>query len=333
MKFLIVKLSSLGDVIHTLPIVHKIRKKYPDAQIDWLVGKKGFELLSVIKELNNVYLLNAQNMLSIQKQKYDFVIDAQGLFKSGLLSKASFGKKIIGFKNTREFADIFYDLKVDVGDLFKTNKHIVDLNLALVSMLVQDLDSGIKFLIPKINKPDSLQTKKNESLSKIAIFPATTWKSKLWPMNYWFELLNKISKDFQLYLCASNNDLGYIQQLIKMLDESKAPYENLVGKTNVKDLIYLIQNVDLVIGLDSAPLHLASAINNDHGLPNVIGIYGPTSLKRSGPYNLIEDCLYLSDLECIACRKKTCPLGHHKCMNDIVPEYIEEKIYTKLKLC
>ncbi len=82
--------------------------------------------------------------------------------------------------------------------------------------------------------------------------------------------------------------------------------------------------------MDSAGIHIASATNNDFGYPDVIGLYGPTSPHRSGPYNLLKNCLYLSDLECIACRKKQCPLGHHNCMNDIVPNDISKLINQKL---
>ena len=319
MKFLIIKLSSLGDIIHSLPIVYRLRQNYPDSQIDWLVGEKGHEVLSLIKEIDDVYLLNFKNIFLIQKQKYDYVIDVQGLFKSAFLSKFSLGKTVIGFKNTREFADVFYDKKIDAGNLFKTDKHIVDLNLKLLSGLIDDKNEKIRFLIPQILKPDNsdiLQLSNNKS-KKMIIFPSTTWESKLWKMDYWFEFISKMSTDFQIYICAGKSDLKYINPLIDNLDLNKVNYINLIGKTNLKDLIYLIQNSNMVIGLDSAGLHLTSAIKNDYSLPEVIGIYGPTSPYRSGPYGSIKNTLYLSEMDCIACRKKKCPLGHHKCMNDI----------------
>ncbi|MBI2996405.1 MAG: glycosyltransferase family 9 protein [Candidatus Melainabacteria bacterium] len=326
MKFLIIKLSSLGDVIHALPIVNVLRKNFPDAQIDWLVGKKGFELLSLIKEINNIYLLNFKNLFLIQKQKYDYVIDVQGLFKSALLSRSSLGKRIIGFKNTREFADIFYDEKINVGDLFNTKKHIVDLNLELISNIVQIKNLKTNFLIPNFSTL-------NQEPCSLIIFSASTWESKLWPMDYWYELIEKSYKvtklqGYKVYICASNSDLKYIGKLIQKLDSNNINYVNLVGKTSIKDLICLIQKVGLVVGLDSFGVHLASAIKNDYGYPEVIGIYGPTSIYRTGPYGLIKNCLYLSKLECIACRKKTCPLGHHKCMNDISVDMVRELVYS-----
>lgn len=330
-KFLIVRLSSLGDIVHTLPVVHQLKQNYPDSQVDWLVGKKCCEFLSLISEIDNIYLPRISDLIQIQKNKYDFVIDVQGLFKSALLSKLSLGKKIIGFKNTREFADIFYDLKINAGPLFKTSKHIVDLNLELVSPLLGEKLSKVKFLIPKINEYSSSKDFKiSKNKKSIIVFPATTWKSKLWPLNYWYEFISQLSGKFRIYLCAAKSDFSLIGDLINKLDSNLIDYTNLSGKTTTMDLIYLIQNSNLVIGMDSFGLHLASAIKNDFGFPEIVGIYGPTSPKRSGPYNLLGNCLYLSELECIACRKKTCPLGHHACMNNIVPDYVIEMINSKL---
>lgn len=339
MKFLIIRLSSLGDVIHSLPIVSKLRQEYPYAQIDWLTSKKCFQLLSLIKELNKVYTVNLKNILLIQKQKYDFVIDVQGLLKSAFLGKISLGKQLIGFKNAREFAHAFYDKKINVGSLFNTKTHVVDLNLNLISGLVMDTNGKVKFLIPKLLEPSNnkalnwLTMKQNfKSVPSVVIFPISRWESKMWPMKYWIQLLRVISKSFKVFLCGAKEDLSKVEQLNKELASSNLNCENLIGKTNVKDLIYLIQNSSLAIGMDSFGLHLASAIKNDYGSPEVIGIYGPTSPYRNGPYKLIQNCLYLSELECISCRKKICPLGHHKCMNDIVPSYLEKTIFSLIAL-
>ena len=336
MKFLIVRLSSLGDIIHSLPLVNQIKQFDPNAKIDWLVGKGGYELLSLIPELDTVYPLSFNSLRLIQKQKYDYVIDVQGLFKSSLISKFCFGKKIAGFKQAREFAPIFYDIKVNGENLFNTTKHIVNLNLKLLSFLEKSSKSDentpqIKFSIPKITNPDNENLLKVNSPS-IIIFPAARWESKLWPLKHWYELIKDLSSDFSLYVCASSSDVVYLQPLLNDLIENNINFVNLVGKASFKDLIYLIQNTNLVIGLDSFGLHLASAIKNDFGKPDVIGIYGPTSPIRNGPYNLTGECFYLSSLVCIACRKKKCPLKHHACMNNIYPEELKKAVFSKLKI-
>ena len=335
MKFLIVRLGSLGDVVHSLPLVNALRSSFPDAQIDWLVGIGAHELLALIKQLDTVYQLTFKNIRLIQDEQYDYVIDVQGLFKSAFLSKLSFGKQIIGFKNTREFADLFYDLKVDVGNLFRTKEHIIDLNLKLISSLVEK--SKVKFLIPKVNSPSTLgiaqktiDKQNNKSMPSILMFPGTRWESKLWSMDYWFELVKHLSNNFKIFIAASNSDLKDVQPLIDKLNSNRVPYQNLIGSTKITDLIYLIQKMDLVIGMDSFGLHLASAIKNDYGSPEVLGIYGPTSPFRNGPYKLLDNCLWLSELDCISCRKKKCPLGHHKCMKDILPIDVINKVMSKL---
>src|SRR3989338_31231 len=332
MKFLIVRLSSLGDIIHSLPLINEIKNNFPDSQIDWLVGKDGYGLLSLIKEINKIYL--PQDILLIQKQNYDYVIDVQGLFKSAFLSKLSFGKKIVGFKNSRELSPLFYDLKIDVGNLFITKKHIIHMNLELISSITKKHLSKVKLLIPQISNIENKNIKEiivKKNKKSLLFSPGTTWKSKMWPMDYWFNLVSKLSKDFQVILCGAEGDLKYISELIINLDSSSIDYKNLIGKSSFSELIYLIQNVDLVLGMDSFALHMASAIKNDFGFPGVVGIYGPTSPLRTGPYNCINNCLFLSEMECIACRKKECPLMHNNCMKNITPDEVAEMIHSTLK--
>ncbi len=337
-KFLIVRLSSLGDIVHTLPVVNQLQQNHPDSQIDWLTGKESLRFLSLVDGINNIFLPTINDLIKIINNKYDYVIDVQGLFKSAFLSKISCGTRVVGFKGTREFADVFYDVKVNAGHLFKTNKHIVDLNLELITSLAENVSKNIRFLIPKIKSSflsEHIEGVKNRK--KIIVFPGTRWQSKQWSLNYWYELIESLSKNHKIFFCAATGDLSYLGDLISRLNMNNIDYVNLAGKTSFSDLIFLIQNSDFVIGMDSFGLHLAAAVKNDYGYPDIVGIYGPTNPARSGPYGQTENCLYLSKLECIGCRKKICPLKHNACMNNIVPEYVLEivnsKIGTKPKIC
>ena len=333
MKFLIIRLSSLGDIVHTLPVVHRIKSFYPDSQIDWLTKNQGADFLSHISELNTVYRLNPEDIMQLRNENYDYVIDVQGLFKSAFLSRVVGGKKVIGFKGTREFADIFYNEKIDAGELFKTNKHIVDLNLKLVSNITDGKENEVKFLIPKITQiknkwlaEDLNKTKQDKKHPSIAVFPTTRWESKRWPLYHWIELIEKLSAQFKVYICGGFADINELKRLLLVLDSASVAYVNLIGRTDITELIYLIQNIDIVLGMDSFGLHLASAVRNDYGSPEVAGIYGPTSPMRNGPYMARKNCLYLQNLECISCRKKKCPLKHHKCMDEIVPNDVYKMI-------
>lgn len=319
-SFLIIRLSSLGDVIHTLPMVNAIRAAIPDATIDWLIGEKGIGILENIKEINNLYLLNTKNLAQIINKKYDYILDVQGLFKTALIGKyisSSTSAKLIGFKNTREFADIFYDLKVDVGNLFDTKKHIIDLNLGLLKVAGVESEN-IKFLIPKISAPQNKDLLAIDFTKKTALtLPATTWESKMWGLNSWLNLIKDLSSKHQILISATSSEKELLNPLIKNLETENIDFINLIGKTNIKDLTYIIQNVDIVYGLDSGGIHLAQAIKHDEGKPDVFGIYGPTSAYRNGLYGNFENSIFKKKLDCIFCRKKKCPLKHHKCMKEL----------------
>ena len=332
MKILVVRLSSFGDVVHTLPVLYELKKINPAFQVDWLTSKKCFQFLSLIKEIDHLYCLSLSSIIKIIKEKYDFVIDVQGLFKTSVISRICLSKKVIGFKSTREFADIFYDKKVNVGSLFNTKEHIASLNLKLLLPIVPSHSAKqIRFLIPKIDKPDNfdLLNLQNEK-PFVVVFPSTTWKSKLWPLDYWFELIKSLSSDFKIVISGSNNDIAYCSPLIKKLTLNNISFVNLLGKTSMKDIIFLIENCNLVIGHDSGPLHLASAIKSDYSYPEVIGIYGPTSVFRNGPFT--GHYINMAQLDCIPCRKKICPLGHHKCMKELSPKEVERFVREKLAL-
>lgn len=315
-KFLIVKLSSLGDIVHTLPFANRLKELFSNSQIDWLIGKKGVELLSLIDGIN-VYELNLKNILRLRKNKYDYVFDVQGLLKTAFISRF-IGKNVIGFSKTKEPVQLLYDKKVNVD----FSKHIIDLNLSLLQAVSDSNISRVNFGISKVkSKTVTLGKGKN-----VLILPTTTWASKMWSLNYWVRLIRDLSISFNVIISALKHESSYLEPLFNQLNSENIIYKNLVGKTSIRDLIYVIQNVDLVIGVDSGGLHLASAMKHDYGLPNVIGIYGPTSISRNGPYNMSENALTVKNLNCLGCWKKTCPLGHHKCMNDLVPEYVIDKV-------
>jgi len=315
-------------VVHSLPLISRLRQNINVSKLDWLTGPKGIELLSLARGIDNVYLLNWKNIVKLRQERYDYVLDVQGLFKTGLIAKLINPKTVVGFKGTREFADLFYDIKVDAGKLFDTKKHIIDLNLELLSVIGSspNLPNGKElFSLPEPDKTNLTSSRK-----KVLILPSTTWASKLWGLNYWFELICYLEKSFDVSIAASKHDEEYLLPLIEKLKSQNVQFRNYIGKTNIQDLICLIQSMNLVIGLDSGGLHLASAIGYDFGNPQVIGIYGSTSVSRNGPYGFIQNCISLSELECIACRKKKCPLFHHKCMVELVPDLVIQKVSSVL---
>ncbi len=271
--------------------------------------------------------------------KYDIAIDAQGLLKSALLCWLSGAKTRIGFAHTREWADKFITDPVDVGDYFGPNQHVVDLNLKLIVKLFETIGSNVpatwltaQFPLPMV--PEDVKERVGTwlSLSKatnpggrnIILIPGTTWDAKIWPLAKWQELgkLLLSNNNCLLIICGGNSDLITNKQLEDyLIGYDKRSVLNLTGRTNLLELMAVFEKAKIVIGADSGPVHLASAV----GKSKVIGIMGSTPWKRNGPYG--KNCHSIAlNLECQPCFQKTCPLITLACLNDLSAQQVYDEI-------
>ena len=164
MKILIIRLSAIGDVVHSLPILHSLRRKFADAQIDWIVEDKSCDLLVNNPLIDNVIIVpksqwkkrgySLKNISEyfdvikrIRHEKYDIAIDLQELYKSASLAFFSGAKRRIGHKGTREFADWFVNEKLPYLDTFDPNKKIIERYLEPAAYLGAPIDE-VKFSLP-----------------------------------------------------------------------------------------------------------------------------------------------------------------------------------------
>ena len=369
-EILIIRLSALGDVVHTLPVAAAIKRYLPEAKITWVVeslaapllinnlavdrviifpGKSVFrkapsatpaEILPSAKAPLGVVLsdsLSAKPEASSQQipsaigslydfwrqfksHKYDIALDAQGLFKSGILCLLSGAKIRIGFAHTREWADKFLTHPVDVGNYFGPDIHIVDLNLKLALKLFELVGSNVpatwlsaQFPLPIIPE-DVKQTVKSwlvlartnkEDRQNIILIPGTTWQTKIWPISKWEELAKLLlsNQNYRLIICGGKSDLLANKQLEENISKAgNSNLLNLTGRTNLIELMALFEQAQAVIGADSGPIHLACAVSK----PKVIAIFGSTPQKRNGPYGKNGDTIALN-LDCQPCFQKICP--------------------------
>ncbi|MDA0772300.1 MAG: lipopolysaccharide heptosyltransferase I, partial [Cyanobacteria bacterium] len=138
MRILIIKLSALGDIVHTIPALNALQAQYPQAQIDWLVYQSFAPILENQEALNQVIKLENKKLSTLlraskqlKKQNYDLVIDFQGLIKTALMARL-ISKSTRGFNKPREkLASIFYQEKIDAGNIMDNDMHIIDKNLRL----------------------------------------------------------------------------------------------------------------------------------------------------------------------------------------------------------
>lgn len=283
-RFLIVKLSSLGDIIHALPVLAALRDTFLRARIDWLVEKRWQPILEGNPDLNETLLLNGRSMgeffrcaKRLRSENYTAVLDVQSLYRSAILARKAPAAKHIGFawRNAREHpASLFYSQRVKTSAT-----HIIDQNRALAEAAGARLDA-VRF--PLFVSSDSqgaiAQLLKSSSMERyIVLSPGGGWRYKRWPPDRFGELAERLWNAHRYRIIVNcgpgESDLGEI-----VLGHAGIAMPIMVQYA-LPELKALLMRADLVVACDSGPLHLAVAL----GTP-VVGLYGPTDPARNGPY-------------------------------------------------
>jgi len=346
-KILIVRLSAIGDVIHSLPSLHALRRKFPDANISWIVEDKAADVLVNNPLLDKVYIIpkkrwkkagfSLKNLLeflniikAVRKEKFDIAIDLQELFKSGFITYLSGAKRRIAHAKTREFADVFINEKLKAHDIFDPNKMIIERYLEPAEYLGAPVDE-VKFPLPPVSAEtkiyvNSLLENIDTSKPVIAFSPATIWPTKHWIESYWSELLEKLSPDNNIIFIGTENDTNLINRIITNTDMPNII--SIAGKTTLIDLIEIFNRTDILITPDTGPAHIANAT----GKPVIISIFGATSHKRSSPYG-DKHFSFSAGLSCQPCFKRKCLNSNSpmECMKRITPDKVFAIIQENIK--
>lgn len=332
-KILIVRLSAIGDVVHSLPVLYSLRREFPGAYIAWAVEKRCSEILINNPLLDKVYVFpgkkwNKQGLeviKAIRKEKFDIAIDLQELFKSGIITYLSGAKRRIAHAGTREFAHIFINEKLTAHDTFDPEKIIIRRYLEPAGYLGAPVDE-VKFTLPPTDK--AVKDRVSKLLSglkkEITVFsPATIWPAKHWPEKYWAELLDSLCDDYSIVFTGAEKDNALVNRITTLA--GRADYLNIAGKTSLPELIEIFNRAKYVIAPDTGPAHIANATQS----PAIIMIFGPTGARRTPPYG--EKHFALSaNLKCQPCFKRNCPRKDFplECMEKITPGIIKKIIVT-----
>ena len=328
MNILIVKLSALGDVIHTLPSLAALRKLYPEAHITWVVEEAAAGLLVNHPLLDEVLISRRKSWIAdikarrvrfawqeiklfiknLRKRSYDLVIDFHGLFKSSIIVFLSKGKRKLGYDSWQELSGFFLNEKIP-EDL---TKHAVDRYLDFPLYLGAKKEK-IEFILPQnADAEKKIQLLlDNYGLAEnkfIAINSVAYWDTKLWDNQKFAELADLIQKRLGKKVIFTGSEKSAIDQITSHMVSNGI---NLGGQTSLPELAALFKKAQMVITTDSGPMHLACAV----GKP-VVAIFGPTDPRRTGPYGH-EHIVISANLPCSPCFLKKCPT--QQCMKDISP--------------
>ena len=333
-KVLIIRLSALGDTIHTLPLAVALKKQFPSMQLDWVVEDKASEFIWNNPLINKVYEIPKKKwkksknifaniceffeiILQIRKEKYDYVLDTQQLFKSAFLMGLSGGKSKVTLNDGREFSWIFANKIINTGrKQFDTQYHVVKRNLEFAKYFgCENLD--VEFIIPDFspkynNEITYLIDNLDKSRKTIVVAPATTWQNKHWTLKGWVDLINEFKHDCNIVVTCSEKERFYVSLILSFIVGGNVL--DLSGRTSLADLEYIYKNADVVVSPDSGSAHIAWAAR----AKAIVSMFFATSAKRTAPFgkNYIP---IESKADCSPCMKKKCCQKEriNKCTKDI----------------
>ncbi|MBI5865899.1 MAG: lipopolysaccharide heptosyltransferase II [Planctomycetes bacterium] len=333
-RILLIKPSSLGDIIHALPVLAALRRTWPNAHIAWLVGSSFAPLLEGHPLLNEIIPFDRRHygtmwrnpmaaaafvrfIRDIRRRRFDLVVDLQGLIRSGLIAYFGGVPRRVGFADAREFGWMFYNERVRCpgGDV-----HAVERNLHVARHLQLAVDP-VEFPLPitPAEREAARRLLREAAGGSIESFTAVIvgarWPSKLWPPRRFAELIDRLhaSGAPRCVLLGAPDDRC-------LADEIKAacvrPPLDLVGRSNLRQLVALLDQAEQVYCLDSGPMHLAAAL----GKP-LVALFGPTNPLRTGPYSP-KARVVIHSVPCAPCYRRCCPLGHQACLRELTVDEI-----------
>jgi len=282
MKIAIVKLSSLGDIVHSMVILQFIKKYYPDSEIDWIVEKRFKGILENNPHINQIHTVSLNKVKYNKSLKllftevfkvnkfgnYDVVVDLQGLIKSAIITKFISSRKKVGFdKNSirERIASFFYNQKVEIGYDQNTIKRYVKLISEALRIKITSDDI--------INKELYLFSKSNLFIPQtpyIIFVIGSTWESRNYPKEKYVQIANIIKKNC-IVIWGNEQEKERAEWMV-----SESNYIQIMPELSLDDLKHIISHASLLIGNDTGPSHMAWALNRPS-----ITLFGPTPVERA----------------------------------------------------
>ena len=319
LRILIVKPSALGDIVHALPLLHLLRQRFPAAHITWLVTPAFASLLEGHPLLDDVIRFDRRGMatwwrspaaaaqllrfaLRLRREKFDLVIDLQGLLRSGWIAWQTRAAVRVGFDYAREGAPWFYTHRLSTPS---HERHAVERYLDVAEAL--GCGRGPVVFDFAINDADRRAVSKmTGGTGRYAVLlPGTNWDTKRWPAEHFGELVGPLRDEVGDVFIAGGPDVAPL---------AFAGATSLAGKTSLRQLAALLERAAVVIANDSGPMHIAAAL----GRP-LVALYGPTNAVRTGPYARNDAVLQL-DLPCRPCYSRKC--SHQSCLRWITTSHV-----------
>jgi lipopolysaccharide heptosyltransferase I len=324
-RIALLKPSALGDIVHSLPVLTALRRRYPRAHITWVVNRSYEPLLRGHRDLNDTLPFDrgasragwwagahswARFLAELRRRRFDLVVDLQGLFRSGLMAAATGAARRVGLATAREGAPWFYTDVVPVADFDAV--HAVD-RYWLVAEALGAGDGPKEFHVPV---PEDARRWAREALGGrprpwLALGPGSRWVTKRWLPEHFAALAVRAQARFGgTVLFVGGRDEAPLAEAVRA--RLAGPALDFTGRTALPQLAALLAEADAMLANDTGPLHLAVAL----GRP-VVAPYTCTRVRLNGPYGAERGAVETT----VACRGsylKRCP--HMGCMAELTPD-------------
>ncbi len=338
-RILIVKLSAIGDVVHTLPALSALRRHYPRAHITWLVEEASAGLIVDHPDLDAVLISRRKTWLRgfksplrrlhwqaltgfvnhLRGQRFDLVLDFQFSLKGAVLIALARARRKVGFGRGLAHQEHSYVVLNERIPAVSMELHALDRNLLMLQAIgvpCREIEYNVP--IGERHRRNALQLRSEFGQAAgapfAAINPMAQWESKLWSRKRFARVADHLQKELQLpaIFTGGPDDRSYIDDIRRMMT---VPAPSLAGRTDLLTLAALLQQARLVVTTDTGPMHIAAAV----GTPTV-ALFGPTAPWRTGPYGRGHQVIQ-ADRPCSPCFKRHCP--HSKaCMATITAEQV-----------
>lgn len=338
MKFLIVRLGALGDIVHAVPVAVALRRAWPNAQIDWVVSAKHREILDLVPVLDRRIVVNDRGprtggvsltaaVRDLRRQQYDVAIDLQGLIKSAAIARLSGASRVLGFnaRYAREsFASRFYGEQYDPGGegmyAPSETRHVVAINLGMLSLL--GVTPGPAEFRIEAPRSEAVARVIEQAGGRFALLnTGAAWPNKRWPASRLGALASRLQHERGLasVVLWGPGERALAEEVVATGGGAAL----LAPQTTIADIAALASAAAVMVSGDTGPTHIGSAV----GTP-LVGIYGPTRPERNGPLGADDESVSRATV-CVCHHLRECR-RERMCLLDIDVQEVFEAVDRRL---
>lgn len=323
-KILIVKLSAIGDVVHTLPALNALRQNYPRAHITWLVEEAAADLIIGHSALDRVLVSRRKTWIDglrgpqwrnhlrqivafvrgLRETRYDMIFDFQASLKGAALIALARGKRKIGFDRGLEHQELSYLALNERIAAISMEVHALTRGLKLLSAMgieYHAIDYKLPISAHHAQQAEQLLVDHGLPNKKpfVVVNPMAKWETKLWNQDRLAQLADAIVDRFSLpvVMTGGKGDQGAIKNITMRM---KRPAVDLSGHTDLVTLAAVLRNAVAMVTTDTGPMHMAAAVKTP-----TVALFGPTAPWRTGPFGP-EHRIVRVDMDCSPCFKRQC---------------------------